>query len=133
VIRPPLDPPAAASTSAAPAAGTAHEPAAGAQAAPHPRRPWRIVGYIAIALLVVALGAGALYYTSRPNAPTFKVNECVQRSGDGAIAASCSAPGAYRVVSRVANRAQCPDKSQPYVLLQNVDPATAVVCLRPAR
>ncbi len=94
--------------------------------------PWKAIGYAAIALLVIALGAGALYYTSRPNAPTFKVNECVHESSGGAVAVACSSPGAFRIVSRVSDAAKCPDANQPHVKIDKADPATSIACLKPA-
>lgn len=85
-------------------------------------------GYIAIAVLVVALGAGALYYTSRPNPPEYKVGSCVQESGGKAAEVSCSESGAFRIVSRVSDHAQCPDPAQPYATLSSG--GNSVLCLK---
>jgi hypothetical protein len=93
---------------------------------------WKKFGYIGVAIAVIGAGAYALYYTSRPNPPSFAVGSCLTEGGDGKPAtASCSTAGAYQVVSRVADHAQCPDPNEQYIQLTGGDAATRVVCLKP--
>jgi len=80
-------------------------------------------GYIGIALLVVLLAIGALYYTSRPN--SYDVGSCVTEAGGKATQVSCSTNGAYQIVSRVSDHSQCPDPNEPYAKLNG-----AVLCLK---
>ncbi len=87
----------------------------------------RVIGYVSIALLVVLLGAGALYYTARPEPPTYKVGTCVREDGGKAVEAACSETGAYRIVSKVSDHAKCPNADQPYATL----PGGSVLCLKP--
>jgi len=94
------------------------------------RHTWRIAGIVAIVLLVIGLGAGALYYTSRPNSPSYQIGACVQHSGDKVVAASCSTPGSYKIVSKVTDPAACPNAKDPYVSLDN---DKTIYCLAPTQ
>lgn len=82
-------------------------------------------GYIAIALLVVLLGAGALYYTSRPNPPTYDVGNCVKESNGKAAEVPCSESDAYQIVSKVSDPSHCPDAKQPYATIDG-----SILCLK---
>jgi hypothetical protein len=82
-------------------------------------------GSIALALFVVLLGAGALYYTSRPNPPTYDVGSCVQESGGKADPVACSDPDAYQIISKQHDHSQCPDPNQPYATRNGT-----VLCLK---
>ncbi|HKE67066.1 MAG TPA: hypothetical protein VKB59_20790 [Micromonosporaceae bacterium] len=92
-------------------------------------RRWpRTVAVVAVVLLVIGLGAGALYYTSRPNAPTYEIGACVTHSGDKVVAAACSAPESYKIVSKVSDPSACPDTKNPYVSVNN---DKTIYCLAP--
>jgi hypothetical protein len=82
-------------------------------------------GWIGLTLLIVLLAAGALYYTSRPNPPTYDVGTCVRESGGKAAATPCSDSSAYQIVSKVNNRSQCPDPKAPYATISG-----RVLCLK---
>jgi len=88
----------------------------------------RTIGIIAIIVVVVALLAGALYYTSRPNAPTYKIGACVQHDGDKVVGASCSMAGAFKIVSKVTDPSACPDTKNPYVSVDKT-----IYCLAPVQ
>ena len=88
----------------------------------------RTIGIVAIIVVVIALLAGALYYTSRPNAPTYKIGACVLHSGDKVVGASCSMAGAFKIVSKVTDPSACPDTKNPYVSVDKT-----VYCLAPVQ
>jgi hypothetical protein len=81
-------------------------------------------------VLVAVVGLVAFLWPKSGNGPQFPVNSCVRQSAGAAIAADCSAAGAFTVVSQVERRDQCPDPAQPYVEL---GAGTArILCLAPA-
>lgn len=91
----------------------------------------KLFGWIALAVVIVLLGAGALWWSSRPNSPSYTIGSCVQKSGDGAVEVSCGAPNAYRIVSKVTDHSACPDQDNPYITLTGDTPT--VYCLAPAQ
>ncbi|HEY2795634.1 MAG TPA: hypothetical protein VGJ28_24950 [Micromonosporaceae bacterium] len=93
-----------------------------------PKNRLRLVGYLAIVVVVIALGVGALYYTSRTSPP--KVGSCVKQSGTGAVNVACSAPGAYQVVKSVSDNSLCPDYLNEPSLTYESGGKTTVLCLR---
>ena len=97
--------------------------------APKPRRWTRTVGIVAIVVIVIGLAAGALYYTSRPNAPSYQIGSCVQHSGEKVNGAACTAPNSFKIVSKVSDPSACPNANDPYLYLGN-DRST-VYCLAP--
>jgi collagen type III alpha len=96
-----------------------------------PKNKLRLVGYLAIVVVVIALGVGALYYTSRTSPP--KVGSCVRQSGTGAVNVSCSAPGAYEVVKSVTDNTLCPDYLNEPSLTYESGGKTTVLCLQQAK
>lgn len=117
-------PPQSGGGSGAPNVGWLSTPS-GESAAPTGGSGLKKWGYIALALFIVLLGAGALYYTSRPNPPTYDVGSCVQESGGKADPVSCSDPDAYQILSKQHDRSQCSDPNQPYATLNG-----SVLCLK---
>lgn len=97
--------------------------------APEPRRWTRTAGIVAIVVIVIGLAAGALYYTSRPNAPSYQIGSCVQHSGEKVNGSACTAPNSFKIVSKVSDPSACPNANDPYLYLGN-DKST-VYCLAP--
>jgi hypothetical protein len=62
---------------------------------------------------------------------SFEVGSCVKQSGTKAVAADCSEAGAFKVVSKVANKADCPDPTQPAATLPGNQGKESVLCLGP--
>jgi len=102
-----------------------------------PRKSKRglIIGIVIAAVLVLALaGAGVFLLLNKTSkSASFAVNSCVKKSDDKAIAASCGDAGAYQITSKVDTVDKCPDKGQPYVVLQESGKPDQVLCLKPAR
>jgi hypothetical protein len=92
-----------------------------------PRSKLRLVGYVAIVVAVIALGVGALYYTSRSSPPA--VGTCVKQSGTSAVNVSCSVPGAFKVVKSVTTASACPDYLNEPSLTYESGGKTTVLCL----
>jgi collagen type III alpha len=86
------------------------------------------------AILLVGIAIGIVWLISRGSDSSFDVGagDCVRRSGNTAVKATCSDAGAYQVVSVVDTKDQCADKSQPYVLNPTKDGKTQVLCLKPS-
>jgi hypothetical protein len=96
-----------------------------------PKSRLRIIGYIAIAVLVIGLGAGALYYTSRTSPPA--VGSCVKKQANStAINVTCSTPGAYKVVKAATKASDCPDYLNEPSLSYESGGKTTILCLQPA-
>jgi hypothetical protein len=92
-----------------------------------PRSKLRLIGYVAIVVAVIALGVGALYYTSRSSPPA--VGSCVKQSGTSAVNVSCSVPGAFKVVKSVTTASACPDYLNEPSLTYESGGKTTVLCL----
>jgi hypothetical protein len=97
--------------------------------AAQPRRRARTVGIVALVVIVIGLAAGALYYTSRPNAPSYQIGACVQHTGEKVNGSACTAPNSFKIVSKVSDPNACPNANDPYLYLDN-DKST-VYCLSP--
>jgi hypothetical protein len=108
--------------------GTAPVPRDPSQGRP-PHRWTRTAGIVAIVVIVIGLAAGALYYTSRPNAPSYQIGSCVQHTGEKVNGSPCTAPNSFKIVSKVSDPDACPDANDPYLYLDN-DKST-VYCLAP--
>lgn len=95
-----------------------------------------IIGIVVAAVLLLALVAGGVtWFLSRSSsgADDFAVNSCVKKSDTKAVSVSCSTDGAYQIVSKVETVDKCPDRNQPYVVLQEPGKSDQVLCLKPAR
>ena len=81
------------------------------------------------------VGGGVTWFLSRSggSASDFAVNACVKKSDTKAVSVSCSTDGAFQIVSKVETVDKCPDKGQPYVVLQESGKPDQVLCLKPAR
>lgn len=97
--------------------------------AAEPRRRARMVGIVALVVIVIGLAAGALYYTSRPNAPSYQIGACVQHTGEKVNGSACTAPNSFKIVSKVSDPNACPNANDPYLYLDS-DKST-VYCLSP--
>jgi collagen type III alpha len=86
------------------------------------------------AVLLVGIAIGIVWLISRGSDSSFNVGagDCVKRSGNAAVKASCGDAGAYQVVSIADSKDQCGDKRQPYVLNPTKDGKTQVLCLKPS-
>jgi hypothetical protein len=84
--------------------------------------------------VVLALaGVGVTWALSKTSSgSSFAVNSCVKKSGDNAVAVDCSTAGAYQIISKVDSVEKCPDKGQPYVVLEESGRPDQVLCLKPA-
>ncbi len=109
--------------------GDGGAPGADIRPVPQPRRWTRTAGIVAIVVIVIGLAAGALYYTSRPNAPSYQIGSCVQHSGEKVNGSACTAPNSFKIVSKVSDPSACPKANDPYLYLGN-DKST-VYCLAP--
>jgi hypothetical protein len=95
-----------------------------------PRSKLRLATYIAIPLVIIALGVYALYYTSRPvsNPPT--LHSCMKQNGATAVKVVCSTPGAYEVVQSVTDASKCPDYLNEPSIAYTVSGKTTIYCLQ---
>ncbi len=90
-----------------------------------------IIG-IAVAAVVLLLGTvTAVVIAVVASGEDFPVGSCVVRSGSGAKSASCSDPGAFKVVKKVDDQTKCADPNQPVVEVRG-GRKDSVLCLAPA-
>lgn len=93
-----------------------------------------IVGIVlAGATLLVLLTIGAVFVLSMISEsanPTYAVGDCVIQAGASAEPTDCGDPDAFRIVSEVNSREECPDPAQPAV--EVAGPPVQVFCLEPA-
>ena len=61
----------------------------------------------------------------------FVVGACVQQDGTQAEIVDCGVPGAYKITQLVDDEAQCPDPTQPSLLLTDAA-KSRVACLGPS-
>jgi hypothetical protein len=104
-------------------------------ATPHVRMLPVLVSVIIGAVLLVGLAIGVVWLISRgSDSGGFSVSagECVKRSGEEAIKATCGDAGSFQVVSVVDAKEQCADPGQPYVLNPTKNGKTQVLCLKPS-
>jgi integrin beta 8 len=109
-------------------------PASDDKADPPPKeRNGRVLAIVlgtAVMLLVIPLAVVYLFTRSSGDGFNPAVGACVRQSGNTAEAATCGEPGAFEVVSRVDDAANCPDKGQPIVEISG-GRADNVLCLSP--
>jgi hypothetical protein len=95
-----------------------------------------LLAVLAAAVLILAIPLGTLYLLGKmgeePAAFNPAVGECVKQTGNSATAADCGDPDAYTVVSKVDDKSQCDDPSQPYVAVPGSN-GQQILCLRPAK
>jgi len=93
-----------------------------------------IIGIViaAVVVLVVIVVGVFLVLSKTSSSNSFAVGSCVKRADDKAISVACTDASAYRVMSKVDTVDKCPDKGQPYVVLQESGKADQVLCLKPA-
>ncbi|HEV7710747.1 MAG TPA: hypothetical protein VGP16_21330, partial [Asanoa sp.] len=119
-------PDAEAATTTAPATDDNPDP-------PAKERNGRVLAMVlgtAILLLVIPLAVVYLFTRSSGDGFNPAVGDCVRQSGNTAIAATCTEPDAFEVVSRVDAAADCPDKGQPVVEVSG-GRSDNVLCLSP--
>jgi hypothetical protein len=85
----------------------------------------------AAALLLIVPFAIVWALTRSSGESSFEVGSCVKESGSAAVSADCSEVGAYEVVSKVADAAECPDRNQPNAILPDNKGKDRVLCLKP--
>jgi hypothetical protein len=102
--------------------------------APHVRMLPVLIGVILGAALLLGAAFGLVRLISSGSDNSFSANagDCVKRSGDQAVKATCGDPNTFTVVSKVDAKEQCPDPGQPYVLNPSSDGKTQVLCLKPS-
>jgi hypothetical protein len=109
----------------------------GASAEPEPvpqvRNGRVLLAVLSGAALLLVLPFLIVWMATRNSAdPGFDVGSCVKESGSTAVAVDCADGGAFRVVSKVADKAECPDRNQPSLLMPDSNGRDRVLCLRPA-
>jgi hypothetical protein len=105
--------------------------------APPKERNLRVFVLVVIAAaLLVIIPLGVVYLlTLRGSDGAFspEVGSCVKQSGtDRAVAAQCTEPNAFTVVSKEDDQEKCADKSQPHIELAGDGGKVEVLCLKPA-
>jgi hypothetical protein len=109
---------------------------AAAPATPHVRMLPVLVSVVIGAVLLVGLAIGVVWLIARgsDSGTAFSVNagDCVKKSGDEAVKATCGDAGAFQVVSIADTKEQCADPGQPYVLNPTKNGKTQVLCLKPS-
>jgi hypothetical protein len=101
---------------------------------PHVRMLPILLGVILGAALLLGAAFGLVRLISGGSDSGFTANagDCVKRSGDQAVKATCGDPNTFTVVSKVDTKEQCPDPGQPYVLNPSSNGKTQVLCLKPS-
>jgi hypothetical protein len=105
------------------------------QPAPKVRNGRVLLVVLAAAVLILVVPLGALWLLGKTGgAPPFNpaVGACVKNSGNQAVPANCSDPGAFTVVSKVASRDKCADPTQPHLVVPAAVGKEQILCLRPA-
>jgi len=100
---------------------------------PHVRMLPILIWIIIVAVLLLGAAFGIVRLISSGSGSGFTANagDCVKRSGNEAVKATCGDADTFIVVSKVDTKEQCPDPGQPYVLNPTSDGKTQVLCLKP--
>jgi hypothetical protein len=107
----------------------------GGTPAPAPARRGRkglLIGLVVVGVLILLAVVGVVVTTALNRSSSFAVGSCVKQDGKGARQVKCTDAGAFQVVSKEDKRENCPDQSQPSVLIERDGGKTEVLCLRPA-
>jgi hypothetical protein len=102
---------------------------------PHVRMVPVILGVIIGAALLVGLAIGIVWLISRGSDTggiTVSAGDCVKRSGNEAVKATCGDAGTFRVESVADSKDKCGDPTQPYVVNPTDNGKTQVLCLKPS-
>jgi hypothetical protein len=105
------------------------------QPAPKVRNGRVLLAVLVVAVLLLVIPLGALWLLGKTGgAAPFNpaVGACVKNSGNQAVPANCSDPGAFTVVSKVASKDKCADPAQPHLVVPASVGKEQVLCLRPA-
>ncbi|WP_250000654.1 hypothetical protein [Actinoplanes sp. M2I2] len=101
---------------------------------PHVRVLPILISVVIGALLLLGIVFGIVYLVAGGgNDESLSViqGECVKREGEAAVKSECSDATAFQVVSIVADKAECADPQQPYVVNKTSDGKNQVLCLKP--
>ncbi|HEX5541409.1 MAG TPA: hypothetical protein VFX60_07580 [Micromonospora sp.] len=109
----------------------AFAPEAAPSAAPEPEEPTPqvrngrvLLAVLTAAVLILAIPLGTLQLLGKlggGDEPTFNpaIGSCVKQSGDSPAPVDCGDDGAYEVVSKVDDKADCDDPALPYIELSD--------------
>lgn len=92
-----------------------------------------VVAAVAGIVLVLVIAGIAIAALGSGGGSQFEVGSCVKQAGDQAKPVSCSTQGSYTIVSKVDSQDKCPDKGQPFAILQRKGSSDQVLCLKPTR
>lgn len=99
---------------------------------PAPKSRKGLTIFLAVLAVLVVVGVGGyvgLRLATRSD--VYTVNACVRQDGTEASVVDCGASGAYKITQIVDDESQCPDATQPSLLLSDGD-KSRVACLGPA-
>jgi collagen type III alpha len=109
------------------------EPAPAKPETPHVRLLPILIAVVVAAGLILGIVFGIVYLVAGGKDQSLSViqGECVKRDGEAAVKAECSDATSFQVVSIVADKAECADPQQPYVVNKTSDGKNQVLCLKP--
>jgi hypothetical protein len=99
---------------------------------PRKSRKGLTIALIVIAILAVAGVGSYVGLKLATRADVYVVGACVRQDGTEAAIVECGASGAYKITQLVDNESQCPDATQPSLLV-TAGGKTQVACLGPAQ
>jgi hypothetical protein len=86
----------------------------------------------AVLILLAGLGVIITLTIDANSSGSYAVNSCVKQDGKTAKKVDCSESGAFMITNKVDNPESCPDRNQPFVVLERNGAKDEVLCLRPA-
>ena len=104
--------------------------------APKVRNGRVLLAVLVAAVLLLGVPLGALWLIGKsgdsadPSSFNPEVGACVKQSGDKPVMADCGDEGAFQVVSKVPDKAQCTDVTQPHIVAPLGDGKEQVLCLQ---